>query len=131
MTKAQPHTISGKVIHGDHYGRKIGFPTANIDRKEYLRKKMNITFGIWAGVGILHISKYKFQTLPAAIVIGPLDKSGRPKLEAHLIGFTGNIYGRKMTIALHKYIRPFRIYTNEENLKKQISLDIEKVKRQT
>jgi len=117
-------SISGKVILGQKYGRVLGFPTANLDRREYLRKKLNIRFGVWAGKAIIGDKKYK-----AAIVIGPLDKSGLPKLEAHLLNFKGNLYGKKITISLHKYLRPFKKFKNINQLKKQIGLDVKKVKK--
>ena len=42
-------TILGKVIHGDHYGRQLGFPTANVDRRQYVREKMKVRLGVWSG----------------------------------------------------------------------------------
>lgn len=116
--------ILGKVVHGDHYGKKLGFPTANIDRRDYVRRKLKIKLGIYAGWAVLSSAK-KYR---AAIVIGPIDKTGLPKLEAHLIGFSGNLYGKKISISLGKYIRPFKKYTNIEDLKKQIKKDIKKVR---
>ena len=41
--------ITGKVIHGQKYGKVLGFPTANLDRREYSRKKMKIKLGVYAG----------------------------------------------------------------------------------
>src|SRR5580698_4080518 len=105
--------ISGKVIKGDQYGRRLGFPTANLDRRQYNRDKLKIKFGVYAGTSS---TGHK-----AAIVIGPLDKKGLPKLEAHLIGFKGNLYGKKLSITLIKYIRPFKKYNNEDELKKAIA----------
>ncbi len=41
--------ISGKVIYGDRYGKRLGFPTANLDRREYSRRKLKIRFGVYTG----------------------------------------------------------------------------------
>jgi riboflavin kinase/FMN adenylyltransferase len=112
--------ITGKVIKGDQYGRKLGFPTANLDRREYNRKGMKIKFGVYAGTSS---TGHK-----AAIVIGPMDKKGLPKLEAHLLGFEGNLYGKKMSLTLIKYIRPFKKYKTEGELKKAIAADIKAIK---
>jgi riboflavin kinase/FMN adenylyltransferase len=112
--------ITGKVIKGDQYGSKLGFPTVNLDRRQYVRDGMVIKFGIYAGVSS---TGHK-----AAIVIGPLDQKGLPKLEAHLIGFKGNLYGKKISLELKKYLRPFKKFKNETELKKAIAADIKSIK---
>ncbi len=117
-------TISGRVIRGDGYGKKLGFPTANLDRREYIRKKMKIRFGVWAGIVIMKLKRYK-----AAMVIGPLDKHRLPKIEAHVLNFKGNLYGQKVTIILQKYLRPFKKYKSIDDLKKQIKQDILRIKK--
>ncbi|HVY67713.1 MAG TPA: riboflavin kinase [Patescibacteria group bacterium] len=123
------HQVSGKVIHGDHFGRKLGFPTANLDRREYVRRGLKAKFGVYAGAVQVQNSKLKVQSYRAGIVIGPLDKRGLPKIEAHLIGFRGNLYGRKLIIVLQKYLRPFKKYKNIEDLKKDIQKDIIAIKK--
>lgn len=122
------YIISGKVVQGDQYGKKLGYPTANIDRRQYSWRKMKIRFGIYAGfVQILNL-KSKILNHKAGIVIGPLDKHRLPKIEAHLIGFKGNLYGKRITVSLKKYLRPFAKYKTIEELKKQIAADIKKIK---
>ena len=111
--------ISGKVIHGEHYGKQLGFPTANLDRREFARKKMKIKLGVWAGLAQVSSRIYK-----AGIVIGPIDGNRLPKIEAYLLNFKGNLYGKKITISLKKYLRPFKKYTNEGNLKIQINTQL-------
>lgn len=117
--------ISGKVLYGDNYGKVLGFPTANLDRRDYVRRKLKIRLGIYAGrVELPSGKKYR-----AAIVVGPLDKHHLPKLEAHLIGFNGNLYGKKIIISPGKYVRPFKKFKNEADLKKQIGKDIKTVNK--
>ena len=101
----------------------MGFPTANIDRREYTRKKLKIKFGVYAGLAEVRLKAISYK-LKAAIVIGPVDSSGLPKIEAHLLGFKGNLYGRKIMLFLVKYIRPFRKFKSEKALKLQIKKDI-------
>ena len=121
--------ISGKVIQGDHYGRKIGYPTANIDRRDFIRRKIKVRLGVWAGTAkTAGSSKQKAVSYRAAIVIGPIDKYRMPKIEAHLLNFKGNLYGKKITLTLIQYLRPFKKFTNEQSLKSQIKSDIEKIK---
>jgi riboflavin kinase/FMN adenylyltransferase len=129
--------ISGTVIHGEKYGRLLGFPTANLDRRSYSRRKQNIKLGIYAGFAVINVVDGALQGLPlksaikgeypAGVIVGPLDNHQLPKLEAHLIGFKGNLYGKKITLHLIKYLRPFKKFKSEKDLKEQIKTDIDKI----
>jgi len=131
--------IEGKVIKGDGYGKKLGFPTANLDRKQFVKDKMELPIGVYAGVVFLHhINKIR----KTAIVIGPLDKRkphpndrsrpvGRvPKIEAHILGFSGRLYGKKLTLYLYKFLRPFEIFKTEKLLIAQIKKDVKRVEKE-
>jgi|SRR6185503_2620673 len=130
--------ISGTVIKGAGYGRKIGFPTANIDRRQFVRLKRKPKLGVYAGrvyigstsPGLRPPSplKERVRVYKAGIVIGPLDSKSLPKLEAHLINFKGNLYGKKITLEPSKYLRPFANYRGEQQLISQIRKDIKKIK---
>ena len=129
--------ISGKVIRGEGYGKKLGFPTANIDRRDFVRRKLKVKLGIYAGFAELNLKSSssakasadkKILNLKSAIVVGPLDKDYLPKIEAHLVGFKGNLYGKKLTIILKKYLRPFKQFKSEAELKAQIAKDVKKAK---
>ena len=117
------YKLKGKVIKGDGYGRTLGFPTANLDRRSFLRLAKKPKFGVWAGTAFLNKKFYK-----SAIVIGPLDKKGLPKIEAHLIGFSRNIYGEKITLEINKFLRPFKKFKNLDLLKEQIKKDLKQCK---
>ena len=120
-------TISGRVMRGDQYGRTLGFPTVNLDRRSYSRRKQKIKFGVYAGNVEIKNSKLKIENYLAGVIIGPLDKHQLPKLEAHLIGFKGNLYGKYLNIYLNRYIRPFKKFKTEAELIKQIQKDIKKI----
>ena len=122
------YKLSGRVIKGDGYGKVLGFPTANLDRRDYSRKRMNIRLGIYAGFAELNL-KSKILNLKSAIVIGPVDKIGLPKIEAHLLGFKGNLYGSKISLFLVKYLRGFKRFKTVKILKQQITNDIRQVKK--
>jgi len=117
-------TVSGKVIKGRGYGRKIGFPTINIDRRKYKRLNLAIPEGIYAGTATIKESGRMFK---AGIVIGIKDKRGLPKMEAHLLDFTDVLYGKNVELSLRKYLRPFMSFTGEDALKAQIVKDIARV----
>lgn len=121
--------ISGKVVMGDGYGKKIGFPTANLDRKQFVGLKKKPKLGVWAGSARITNYELRITSYNAGIVVGPVDKKGLPKVEAHLIGYKGNLYGKKIELKLIKYLRPFKKYKGEEDLKRQIAVDINKIKK--
>lgn len=112
-------TISGRVIKGAGYGKKIGFPTLNLDRRNFLKLNKKPHFGIYCGVATLSGKSYK-----AGIIIGPLDKRGLPKVEAHLVGFYGDAYGKKAVIEVGKFIRKFKKFKDEKALILQIKKDM-------
>ncbi|KKS44070.1 hypothetical protein A3I25_01710 [Candidatus Nomurabacteria bacterium RIFCSPLOWO2_02_FULL_42_17] len=113
--------ISGRVIKGEGYGRKIGFPTVNLDRRDFLKLKKKPKFGIYAGKVILPTGR----AFRAGLVIGPRDKKGLPKLEAHLLNFRGRTPARAKFI-FKKFLRPFRKFSAEKALKTQIQKDLKK-----
>ena len=115
------YIISGKVIKGDGYGKKIGYPTINIDRRNFLSLKEKPIFGVYAGEVELGNKKYR-----AGIIIGPLDKKSKPKVEAHLLDYKGNAYGKKATLFLKKFIREFKHFKTEKELVQQIEKDLKK-----
>lgn len=115
--------ISGRVVRGQGYGRKLGFPTANIDRRQW-RLHKHLKLGVYAGLVQVANKMYR-----AGIVIGPLDTKKLPSLEAYLLGFQGNLYGKSITFHLREYLRPFRQFTNEVDLKKQIKQDVMTIKK--
>ena len=116
--------LRGRVLRGAGYGRKLGFPTANLDRRQFARLQQPVRLGIYAG--IVQIDN-KARRFPAGIVIGPKDANGLPKIEAHLLGFRGNLYGKRLTLQLIEYLRPFRSYATESSLRQVISQDMKQV----
>lgn len=115
------YLIKGKVIRGDDCGKKLGYPTVNLDRRDFLKMKRRLPFGVYAGLATLSSRKYR-----AGIVIGPLDKSRLPKIEAHLLGFKKNVYGRQVTLEIRKFIRKFKKFKSEKELILQIKKDLKK-----
>jgi FAD synthase len=103
-------SITGKVIKGDGYGRKLGFPTVNLETgsKEFPKD------GVYSGTAMLEGQKYK-----AGIVVGPHDN-----IEAHLIGYSGDAYGKEVTLDIGQFIREYRHFDTEQALIDQIKKDI-------
>lgn len=104
------YIISGKVIKGDSYGRKIGFPTVNLEITQ--GSPVEIKEGVYAGSALLENIEYR-----AGIVIGH-------KIEAHLIGYNEDAYGKEVTLTLEKFLREYKVFDTEEELINQIKKDI-------
>jgi riboflavin kinase/FMN adenylyltransferase len=115
----RPYCIAGRVRHGDKIGRKLGFPTANIQLK---RKKVPLT-----GVFAVTISGIGDSALPGAANLGVRPTLGddlKPLLEVHLLDFSDEIYGAHVTVNFLHKLRDEAKYDSLDLLKAQIALDV-------
>ena len=102
--------ISGLVVKGDGYGRKLGFPTINLA----VKPPSEVKEGVYAGKANLEGKEYR-----AGILINP---SG--KVEAHLLRYSGDAYGKEVTLELTKFLREYKKFEKEEDLILQIEKDL-------
>ena len=118
----RPYTISGKVIKGRNIGKHLGFPTANIEIHNELIPKD----GIYAVRVILGNKIYK-----GAVNVGfaPTFHTNKRAVEAHIINFKQNIYGKKLKIEFIQRLRGEKTFKSTEGLAIQIKRDVEKVKK--
>ena len=109
--------ISGIVVKGDGYGRKLGYPTANLDNPH-----TELKAGVYAGTAsfVSNVSKRHFDTYRAGILINPDGKT-----EAHLLGFEGDLYGKMLTLEIAKFLREYKKFESEAELINQIKKDLE------
>ena len=117
-------SISGKVMKGRQLGKKIGFPTANIDIKDYVLAK--------PGVYAVKVKKQNSTRLIKGIAnLGyrPTFNQKKLLLEVHLFNFSENIYNKYLTINFFKFIRKEKKFRNINELKKQIKIDLIKAKK--
>lgn len=116
----RPYSISGRVVRGDRLGRKLGFPTANIQMK-HNRPPLNGIFVVEvAGVGETAVRGV------ASLGVRPTVKArGAPVLEAHLLDFDDDLYGRHLRIEFLHKLRDEEKYRDLETLTRQIALDVE------
>ena len=92
-------TIAGTVQRGDQRGRELGYPTANLVLGDYLRPR----YGIYA----VRVTLDDASEHPgvASLGIRPTFDPPQELLEAHLLDFDGDLYGRKIEVGLHAFIR--------------------------
>jgi len=119
----RPWEIDGRVALGDQRGRTLGFPTANIFLGEYLRP----LFGVYAVriTGDGDDDPLDGRTIDGVCNIGlrPTIGGHRPRLEAHLFDFSGNLYGRHLRVSLIDFIRPEKKFSGLDELKAHIAAD--------
>jgi riboflavin kinase/FMN adenylyltransferase len=120
----RPYSISGRVVRGDQLGRKLGFPTANVQMK-HNRPPLTGIFAVK-----LQDDTGAAQRGVASLGIRPTVKQqGQPVLEVHVLDFDGDLYGRQVRVDfLHKF-RDEEKYADLETLKRQIAIDVENTKR--
>lgn len=105
----EPTTYTGIVERGIKRGKALGFPTANISLED------KAISGVYAGqVRVEH------TTYQAALFAN----RERKILEAYLLDFSGNLYGKEITMELHKKIRDSEKFTDEMDLIRQIKDDV-------
>jgi len=119
----RPYAIGGQVVRGDQIGRQLGFPTANLDVAG-LALPPNGVYGCRTQVG--------GQTYRAALNIGlrPSLQQASPSLrvEAHLLDFSGDLYGAELELEIAARIREERRFASMAELCEQIRRDVSSVR---
>ena len=119
----RPYSITGRVVRGDGLGRKLGFPTANVQMK-HNRPPLTGIFAVEVhGVGR--------KPLPGAASLGvrpTVKHEGSPVLEVHLLDFDGDLYRRHVRVEFLHKLRDEEKYADLALLTKQIGLDVDNVR---
>jgi riboflavin kinase/FMN adenylyltransferase len=115
-----PFLFEGEVVLGDRRGRELGMPTANLVPDERYVVPGHGVYAAWA------------HGYPAAVSVGvrPTFETGRGLLvEAHLIGFEGDLYGETLRIAFIERLRGEKRFESVDDLVTQMNRDVEEAKR--
>ena len=117
-------SIEGIVQKGRQQGKKIGFPTCNIDIEDYVIAMP----GVYA---VKVKQKNSNKTLKAIANLGyrPTFNQKKILLEVHIFNFSGNLYNKYLTIEFTKFIRKEKKFKNVNQLKKQIQSDLKIAKK--
>lgn len=118
-----PYSITGSVAHGFQEGRRIGFPTANIVPES--AEKLVPGNGVYA----TRVSVEGGEWMPAMLNIGtnPTFQRQQTTIEAHIIDFEGDIYGRKVRVEFGRKLRDEQRFESVEALQKQLEADKKEV----
>ncbi|HHE33118.1 MAG TPA: bifunctional riboflavin kinase/FAD synthetase [Chlorobaculum parvum] len=117
-----PYIISGYVVKGNKLGRQLGFPTANIELTD--RCKQLPAHGVYAARVTIGGRDW-----PVMMNIGrrpTVEKDGSVTVEAHIVGFSGELYGTVLVLQLLDFIRPEQRFNSIDELKAQLLVDQKK-----
>jgi riboflavin kinase / FMN adenylyltransferase len=116
----RPHRLQGLVVHGDHRGRELGYPTANLELPPALAVPAD---GVYAGW---------LDGMPAAVSVGtnPTFQGTGRRVEAYAIDEVGlELYGRVMALDLVRRLRPMVTFEGIDALVAQMALDVDQSRR--
>ena len=117
-------TIEGVVKKGRQVGKKIGFPTCNIDIHDYQLAKP----GVYA-VKVLRKNSNKYLKGIANLGYRPTFNQKKLLLEVHLFNFSGNLYNKLLSVQFLKFIRKEKKFKNVNQLTRQIKSDLNIAKK--
>jgi riboflavin kinase/FMN adenylyltransferase len=115
-----PFLFEREVVHGDHRGRELGMPTANLVPDDRTVVPGHGVYAAWA------------HGHPAAVNVGvrPTFDSGRGLLvEAHLIDFDGDLYGQTLRVAFLERLRGEKRFDSVDELVEQMGRDVEQARQ--
>jgi riboflavin kinase/FMN adenylyltransferase len=118
----RPYFLWARVGEGRSLGRELGFPTANLELEERLVRPAD---GVYAGVVTVDGQRYR-----SAISVGvPATFEGAPAtIEAHLLDFQGNLYGRRLQVSFLEYLRKMQSFASVEELQRVVQANIEQAR---
>jgi riboflavin kinase / FMN adenylyltransferase len=111
------YSIDGTVVHGDHRGRTIGFPTANLCTENELVPPHGVYATTTRIASVVYPSVTNIGTRPT------VDSSGRTTIEAHVFGLDRDLYGANVRIGFVQRLRDERTFGSIDALRAQIDDD--------
>ena len=114
--------IDGTVVHGDHRGRTIGFPTANLCSENELLPPHGVYATTATIDGIVRPSVTNIGVRPT------VDRSGRTIVETHIFAFDRDLYGATLRVGFVQRLRDERAFESLDLLKAQIGADCERAR---
>ena len=109
--------IDGSVVHGDHRGRTLGFPTANVSTDNELLPPRGVYATTTTIDGVVHASVTNVGVRPT------VDSSGRTSVETHLFDFDRDLYDRSIRVGFVQRLRDERAFDGLDALRSQIAAD--------
>jgi riboflavin kinase/FMN adenylyltransferase len=125
----RPYRVRGRVIEGARRGRTLGFPTANLEPENEILPAA----GVYAGrLRFLDegdpASGEEYPTVSNVGYRPTFEGRGSLQAEAHLIGFDGDLYGRRIELSFSDHLRPEQQFTGVDALREQIAADVDQAR---
>ncbi len=118
----RPFSVLGKVVRGSGRGKSLGFPTANLD----VQGRVRPPDGVYAVMATIERSTY---VSVASLGAGPTFGGDAEAVEVHVVGFSGDLYGKMVGIEFVRFLRGQQRFSGEDGLASQIRQDIEEARR--
>ena len=118
------YSISGRVVHGEGLGKRLGFPTANIQLK-HNRPPLS-------GIFVVRVQGDDLPPMQGVASLGvrpTIRPIGKPVLEVHLFNFAREIYNKHLRVDFLHKLRDEEKYPDLKSLTRQIALDVEQTKK--
>lgn len=122
----RPYAVRGEVVEGDRRGATIGFPTANLapDPRVLIPAR-----GVYAGhADVLRDGKRQRYAACTNVGVAPTFDRQENRIEAYLLDFEGDLYGETVEVAFTHRLRAEKKFSGVEELKAQISADVQRVR---
>lgn len=124
MDREKPLVLTGTVVHGKALGRTVGMPTANLQiADENLLPKE----GVYATK--LSVDGKTYQSVTNIGLRPTVDEEKEVTVEAHILDFDGDIYGKEVALEVHQFLRPIQKFDSLEAVFVQVKKDIEFTKK--
>lgn len=114
------YRIDGEVVHGRQLGRTLNFPTVNqLYGENQLIPRKGVYFSETEADGIHYASVTNIGVKPT------VGAEANPLAETHILDYSGNLYGKSITVRLKEFVRDERKFSSAEELRRQIEKDTE------
>lgn len=118
-----PHLYTGIVVPGKHLGSTLGFPTANL---LFPNTMLCPRKGVYASIAIVDGQRYMAVT---NVGNRPTVGGGYTTVEAWILDFSADLYGKEITLEFHKYLREERKFDSLQELKEEIEKNGEETRK--
>jgi len=120
----RPYTLRGEVVAGDKRGRMLGFPTANV-----LPDPRALVPGRGVYAGHVRLPGGEFYGACTNVGLAPTFDRRENRVEAYLLGYEGDLYGRVVDVAFVEHLRPEKRFSGLDELKMQIERDVAEARK--
>ncbi len=119
----RPYSMTGRVVHGEHLGRTLGYATANIR----IERRRSPLMGIFA----IRVHRVSERAMPGVASLGTRPTVGGVErvLEAHLFDFAGDLYGREIEVEFVEKLRDEERFASLDALVEQMHRDAVNARR--